>query len=371
VSAKLIELLGFLRFVLRRWSDDRCPQIAGSLTYTTLLALVPIFTIVVAIMSTTPFFHEVMEKIRLFLRMNLLPDIAERITTVYMREFAHNARRLTAAGVAGVFVVAVWMMLIMDRSLNAIWRVRRSRPYWISALGYVVLILAAPVLIGFSVSITTYIMSLPAGATGLPATAHALLLRAVPLSMSALAFFLIYRIIPHRHVPWRHALLGGVVAAFLFESAKQLFSFYVHAAPTYNLVYGAFAAVPLFLIWIYLSWLVILLGAEITAAAAYWSAARWKESEAPATRLREAAAVVRALVETGPAAMTFEKLRERTRIPAPELEDTLARMTAEGVLTKRDGRPGYRLAESSEPAPGAPAVRKAKRGRARSGRSSR
>jgi membrane protein len=364
----LSDIFGFLRFVYRRWTEDRCPQIAGSLTYTTVLALVPTFVIAVAVLSTSPVFEGVMSKIKIFLLLNLAPEIAGRIITVYMGQFAANAARLTSAGIAIVFVLAVWLLLIMDRSLNAIWRVRRSRPYWISALGYVVLILLGPVLIGVSVSITTYIMSLSAGATGLPAKFHAIVLRAVPLSMSALVFFLIYRIIPHRHVPWRHALLGGVVAAFLFESAKQLFSFYVHAAPTYNMVYGAFAAVPLFLIWIYLSWLIILLGAEITAAAGYWSGARWKEPEAPATRLRETAAVVRTLVEAGAAAVTFEKLRERTRIPAHELEDTLARMTAEGVLMQGDGRSGYRLAEAAE---AAPAVRKAKRGRARSGRSSR
>jgi membrane protein len=189
--------------------------------------------------------------------------------------------------------------------------------------------------------------------------------------MSTLAFFLLYRIIPHRHVPWRHALLGGAVAAFLFESAKQIFSYYVHAAPTYNLVYGAFAAVPLFLIWIYLSWLVILLGAEITAAAAYWRGARWKQAEAPTTRFREAAAVMRALIEAGSATVSFEDLHQRTRIPAHDLEDTLERMTTEGVLMKRDGRAGYRLIEPRGAAPATPAVKKAKRGRARSGRSSR
>lgn len=367
----LSDALGFLRFVYRRWVEDRCPQIAGSLTYTTVLALVPTFVIAVAVLSTSPIFEDVMSKIKIFLLLNLTPDIAQRIITVYMEEFAANASRLTRLGIGFVLVLAVWLLLIMDRSLNAIWRVRQSRPYWLSALGYLMLILAAPVLIGVSVSITTYIMALPAGATGLPPSLQSPLLRIVPLSMSTLAFFLIYRIIPHRHVPWRHALLGGVVAAVLFESAKQLFSIYVHTAPTYNMVYGAFAAVPLFLIWIYLSWLVILLGAEITAAAAYWRGAQWKESEAPATRFREAAAVMRTLLEVGSATVSFEDLHGRTRIPAHDLEDTLARMTAEGVLMKRDGRAGYRLAEPSGAAPGAPAVKKAKRGRARSGKSSR
>ena len=367
----LSDAIGFLRYVYRRWVEDRCPQIAGSLTYSTVLAVVPAFVIAVAVLSTSPIFEDVMSKIKIFLLLNLTPEIAGRIITVYMEEFAASASRLTKVGIGFVLVLAVWLMLIMDRSLNAIWRVRQSRPYWLSTLGYVMLILAGPVLIGVSVSITTYILALSSEATGLPATLQSLLLRLVPLSMSALAFFLIYRIIPHRHVPWRHALLGGVIAAFLFEGAKQLFSIYVHTEPTYNIVYGAFAAVPLFLIWIYLSWLVILLGAEITAAAAYWRGGRWKESEAPATRFREAAAVMRALIDAGSATVSFENLHQRTRIPAHDLEDTLARMTAEGVLMEREGRAGYRLAEPSGDAPGAPAVKKAKRGRARSGKSSR
>jgi len=367
----LHDTFGFLRFVYRRWNEDRCPQIAGSLTYTTVLALVPTFVIAVAVMSSSPIFEDVMSKIKIFLLLNLTPEIAGRIITVYMEEFAANAARLTTLGIALVFVLAVWLMHIMDRSLNAIWRVRQSRPYWLSALGYVLLLLAGPVLLGVSVSITTYIMALSAGANGLPATLQSLLLRAVPVSMSALAFFLLYRILPHRHVPWRHALLGGVVAAFLFETAKQLFAFYVHAAPTYNLVYGAFAAVPLFLIWIYLSWLVILLGAEITAAAAYWSEGRWQQSAAPATRFREVVEVVRALVEAGPAAVSFERLREKTGIPVEELERTLARMADEGALERQD-RNGYSLVKPPVGATSAaPSLKKAKRGRARSGKSSR
>ena len=371
---KLLDTFGFLLFVLRRWKEDRCPQIAGSLTYTTLLALVPIFTIVVALLSTTPFFGEVMAKIKLFLRMNLLPDIADTITNVYMLEFAHNARRLTAVGVAGVFVVAVWMMLIMDRSLNAIWRVRQTRPLWMSVVGYMAVVVVGPILLVVSVSVTTYIMSLSGDVTAL-SPAHVMLLHVVPIAMSGLAFFLMYRIIPHRHVPWKHAALGGLVAAVLFESAKQLFAFYVHTSPTYNVVYGAFAAVPLFLIWIYISWLVVLFGAELTASASYWRNALWRQAPTPAMRFREALAVTQALLE---GATAFDRLREKTGLPAEALEETLAQMIDGGVV-KKNGRSSYALtaatrevlatqpAAQATPAP----VSLPKRRRGRSARSSR
>ena len=353
---KIADTFGFLLFVFRRWREDRCPQIAGSLTYTTLLALVPIFTIVVAIMSTTPFFHEVMEKIRLFLRMNLLPDIAEKITTVYMREFAHNARRLTAVGVAGVFVVAVWMMLIMDRSLNAIWRVRQSRPIWMSALGYIAVVVIGPILLVVSVTVTTYIMSLSAEVAS-TSPLRVLLLHVVPVAMSSFAFFLIYRVIPHRHVPWRHAALGGFVAAALFETAKQIFAFWVRTSPTYSMVYGAFAAVPIFLIWIYLSWMVILFGAELTAAASYWRDAAWKRPPTPAVRFREAIAVTQALLQ---GETEFDPLRERTGMPAEELEETLEQLIEAGVV-ERGASEQYTLTATTRevlatqaPAAGAP-----------------
>jgi membrane protein len=349
VLAQLADTFGFIRFVFRRWKEDRCPQIAGSLTYTTLLALVPVFTIAVALLSATPFFGAVMGKIKIFLHMNLMPDIAENITSVYMREFAHNARRLTAVGVGSVFVVAVWMMLIMDRSLNAIWRVRQTRPVWISILGYVTVVALGPILVGVSVTITTYMIALSGDITALSATAHALLLHAVPVFTSTLAFFLIYRIIPHRHVPWRHAALGGFVAAVLFESAKHLFAVYVRASPTYSLVYGAFAAVPVFLVWIYLSWLVILFGAELTASASYWRGALWKRAPTPAVRFREAFAVTQALLEAGEEALELERLREKIAIPAEELDETLAQMV-EGGVVKRIGRSGYALAPATREA---------------------
>jgi len=265
VADKLLDALRFLRFVFGRWNEDRCPQIAGSLAFTTLLALVPIFAIAVALFSRLPFFEDVMAQIKVFLLLNLAPDIADRIITRYMEEFAQNAGRLTTLGVAVLFVTAIALMLTMDRSINAIWRVRRSRPLWVSLIAYVALLSVGPILIGVSVSITTYLMSLSVTA-GVPRQAHSLLLQAVPASVSTIAFFLLYRLVPQARVPWGDALLGGLVAGLLFEGAKEVFALYVTYAPAVSVVYGAFAALPFFLLWIYISWLVVLFGAELTAA---------------------------------------------------------------------------------------------------------
>ena len=137
VLAAARDVPSFTRFVLRRWSEDRCPQIAGHLTYTTLLALVPAFAVVVALLSSAPFFGHVLQQVKVFVSLNLHPAIAERVIGVYMDEFARHAARLTSLGVALVFAVAVWLFLIMDRSFNTIWRAHRSRAHWKSAMLYV------------------------------------------------------------------------------------------------------------------------------------------------------------------------------------------------------------------------------------------
>src|SRR5258708_25370040 len=180
LPAKLLEIAGFLRFVFRRWSEDRCPTIAGSLTYTTLLALVPAFLVAVSVMSLLPFFGELMTKFKTFLLLNLVPEVANIIITVYMAQFSANAARLTTVSLIIVLGVAVWLMLTMDSSFNAIWRVQRSRPYWVSVVAYAALLLVGPALIALSVSVTTYAMALG------DESQQAFLLRAVPTAISAL-----------------------------------------------------------------------------------------------------------------------------------------------------------------------------------------
>ena len=341
MRAWLLDLLAFLRFVLRRWSEDRCPLIAGGLAFTTLLSLVPVFAILVALLARLPLFEQVIVQIKVFLLLNLVPEIAGKIITVYMEQFRENALRLTGMGVAVLFVTAIALMSTVDRSINAIWRVRRHRPFWISVLAYVLLLTVGPLLIGVSVSITTYLLSASA-ATDVPGPAHAVMLQAVPTAVSAVAFFLLYLVVPNRKVPWRHALLAGFFAAVLFEGAKELFAVYVASVPAHGLVYGAFAALPFFLLWIYLSWLVVLFGAELAASLDYWDGRAWKRIATRDTRFGDAVTIARRLFEARGATVSFEALRADTGMPQDELEDALHHMTASG-LVERVGRRGYAI----------------------------
>lgn len=335
------DLLGFVRFVLRRWSEDRCPQIAGNLTYTTLLAIVPAFTVAVSILSAVPFFAAMLAQLKAFLLANLAPAASQKLIGAFVEDFAANAQRLTWAGTGLVLVVSVLMALIIDRSLNTIWRVGRRRPYWLLVPAYVALFAVGPFLIGAGITATTFVLSLSYGLG--PFDVEPVLFRLVSLASTMLAFFLVYKVVPHRHVPWRHALVGSVVAAVLFDAAKELFAVYVRHATTYSLVYGAFAAFPLFLIWIELSWMVALFGAELTACAGYWNARLWTRVDRPGTNFHEAVKVARALVEAGPAGASFEALRKEAVLPAHELEDLLGRLCEAGIV-RGARRSGYALA---------------------------
>ena len=364
------DVAGFARFVLRRWNEDRCPQIAGSLAFTTLLALVPIFAIAVAMLSSMPFFEQVMAQVKIFLLLNLVPEIAGKIITVYMEEFRVNAGRLTTVGTLLLFGTAMALMLTIDRSINAIWRVRRSRRWWVSILSYVLLLLMGPLLIVVSVSLTTYLMmTISTGVSHVPPRLQWLTLQLAPMTVSAIAFFLMYRFVPHRRVPWRHALVGGVVAALLFEVSKEGFAIYVRYAPTVSIVYGAFAAVPFFLLWMYIAWMVVLLGAELAASLDYWVTGHWRMTDPTTARVGDVIAVARMLFDARGRTLSFRQMQRESGLPAEHLEQALAHLTEEG-LAKQVGRNAWAIPEGPTVVATEAPVRTAKRRRGRSGRSS-
>lgn len=251
--------------VFWRFYEERGLQTAGSLTYTTLLSLVPLFTVALAVSTAFPVFDDTVGALQEFVLENFLPDargidtIADQITA-----FTQNAGRLTAIGLGFFFVTAVMLMMTIDVSLNRLFRVQRSRPLVQQVLIYWAVLTLGPVLIGGSLSMTSFAVGSSLGWLQLGFAAD-VVLGVLPFIFTCAALTLLYGIVPYRAVKLRDALIGGVVAGIAFELAKRGFAIYLARFPTYTLIYGAFATIPIFLVWLYLSWVVVLAGATLTA----------------------------------------------------------------------------------------------------------
>lgn len=333
---RLLILLGFLRFVAARFNEDRCVQVAASLTFTTLLSLVPLVTVAVTLIAAFPVFSEFSSQLKVFLLTNMVPEIAGKIITGYMQQFADNAARLTAVGIVFLAVTAITMMFTMDRALNAIWRVSRPRPILQRLLIYWAVLTVGPLLMGASLSLTSWLVTLSMGLSkSLPALG-VLLLKVTPVVLTVVAFAALYLTVPNRYVPPLHALAGGVVGALAFELMKRGFGFYVSSFPTYKLVYGAFATIPIFLLWVYLSWLVLLLGAEIAASLSAWRGAESHRARPPGHRFEDALRILGSLCQAlkSGEVRTFIDLRRELKLGFEELEQILESLAAADVARK-------------------------------------
>ena len=286
----LRHLLPFSRLVWHRFTRDDGIQHVAALTYTTLLSLVPLMTVMLALFSVFPASERLSQQVEDFLFQNFVPAAGEAVQA-YLRNFSQKAGKLTGVGFAFLIVVALMLMSNIDKAFNAIWHVRRKRSPVAKFTVYWAILSLGPILIAFSVGVTSYLVSIPLFNDGETVMLlRTRLLGLMPVLISALAFTLLYALVPNRSVPLRHALAGGVLAALLFELAKRGFALYVTAFPTYETIYGALAAVPIFLIWLYLSWLVTLLGAEFTYCLGIyregWHEARGEAGEALLLALR-------------------------------------------------------------------------------------
>jgi membrane protein len=255
----------FCLAVFWRFYEERALQTAGSLTYTTLLSLVPLFTVALAISTAFPVFDQTMEQLQNFILENFLPD-AQGIDTIatQITSFTQNAGRLTAIGMGVFLVTAVMLMTTIDVSVNRLFRVQRARPLLQQVLMYWAVITLGPVLIGGSLSMTSFAVGASFGWLHLGYVAD-VVLRVLPFVFTCLALTLLYAVVPNRNVEARHALIGGILAGIAFEMAKRGFAVYLARFPTYTLIYGAFATIPIFLVWLYLSWVIVLAGATLTA----------------------------------------------------------------------------------------------------------
>ena len=273
VSKLLGVVMIFFKYLSRRMLHDRINVNAGYLAYITLLSIVPMLTVLLAILSKFPVFSNVGEVIQGYIIENFVPASGEAVHAA-LQEFISNTDKMTAVGGGFLFVAALMLISNIDKNLNYIWRVRDKRRMVFSFSMYWMVLTLGPILVGASIAATSYVTSLKLVDNETLTGAYNVFLRWLPLMLSFFAFMGLYLLVPNKKVHLTHGVLGAAVAAILFEISKKGFAFYITQFPSYQLIYGALAAIPILFVWVYLCWLIVLIGAEVTAALgerAHWS----------------------------------------------------------------------------------------------------
>jgi len=256
----------FVARVVARLRDIQLARTAGSLSFTSTLALVPLVTVSFAFASRFPMFETWLNALETFLLTHFLPVTASATVHEHLLVFVEQAARLSGISVLFFIVTAVMAMATVEREFNAIWGVTRGRSLPRRLLVYAIGLTVGPVLVGASISITTWIIVHSLAAVPLQKTLGQQILDVLPLVFSTAGLTLLYKTVPARHVALVPALVAGIVAALAFEAAKHLFAWYLKRVPTYEIIYGTLAALPAFLVWIYLCWMIVLAGAALSAA---------------------------------------------------------------------------------------------------------
>jgi len=259
IKSGAIWLFCFIRYVFQQFFAGRTMQSASSLAYTTLLSLVPLIAVMFSFFSNLPVFKDLSEIIQEFVFNNFVPSFGQTIRD-YLINFSIKASRLTTTGIVVLVIIALMLMSTINSALDNIWQINKRRRLVARFLVYWAILTLGPVLIGVGFYSTSYLLTLPL----VDRVDTARLLTLMPFYTSSIAFTLLYVLVPNTHVNRRHAITGGIAAAVLFELAKYTFGLYVKAVPTYTVIYGAVAVIPMFLIWIYVSWLIVLFGAQIS-----------------------------------------------------------------------------------------------------------
>ncbi|MGC2415341.1 MAG: YihY family inner membrane protein, partial [Stellaceae bacterium] len=276
LRVKLAATLTFSRYALHRFSRDGCFAAAGALSYTTLVSLVPLGVIALGILSAFPNFAATRQQLLALVFHNFVPQISEQAAW-WFEHFAESAAQATAIGIVGIAATGVLLLVTVEDQLNALWRVTTPRPWGQRIVAYWTLMTLGPLLVGMSLTLSTY-LDTAARRAGLDPTAIAqfasgwpqFLARVVPFFLELTACTLLYCLIPNCAVRWRDGALGAAVAAILIEILKVGFAIYIGAMSSYQTVYGALAAIPIFLLWMYVSWLAVLLGGVVAANLATW-----------------------------------------------------------------------------------------------------
>ncbi len=258
-------MLLFGRYLLTRMRHDRVNVNAGYLAYITLLSIVPMLTVLLSVLSSFSVFANAGDIIQDFVITHFVPAAGDAVKDA-LTEFVSNTGKMTAVGGAFLFVAALMLISNIDKNLNYIWRVQQKRRAVFSFSMYWMVLTLGPILVGTSIAATSYITSLKLMESEALSSAFSLFVSMLPFILSYLAFVGLYILVPNKKVQLKHAAVGALVAALLFELSKKAFAAYITHFPSYQLIYGALAAIPILFVWVYLCWLIVLVGAEMTAA---------------------------------------------------------------------------------------------------------
>lgn len=328
----LDELRDLFRFAGRRLSEERLPQVASSLTFMTILALVPMLTIALAIFTAFPLFSTFRASLEAYFVHNLMPKGIANTILSNLNQFASKSASLSAVGGVALIVTTGMTMSTVDQVFNSIWRVKTQRPFIQRALVYWALVTLGPLLIGISITATSYLTEATNGLV--ISWLGKWFYTVVSVSLTTAAFTLLYVVVPNRFVNWRDAVWGGLFAGIAIEVAKRIFAAYVIKFPTYTIIYGALAALPIFLLWIYMLWMITLVGALVVAALPVIKHERWWHVPTPGSAFVDAMAVLQVLHEArianSSSAVSATQIRRATRLGFDESENLLQQMLEAG-----------------------------------------
>jgi membrane protein len=326
------------RTLAQRFREDRLGNTASSLTFTTLISLVPLFTVVLAVFTVFPMFGKLQLALQQWLADSLIPEPIAKQVMGYLTQFAAKSSRLGLAGIVVLLVTAISLILTIDRTLNAIWRVRRARPLAQRVLVYWGVLTLGPLLLAGSLAMTSFIVSASTGWMGTYSGGFGLLLNIFQFTLIAGGVAALYRYVPNTEVKWNHALSGGVFVATGLELAKRLLAWYLANVPAYSTVYGAFASVPILLMWVYVLWLIVLLGAVIAAYLPSLLSGIARRADQPGWRFELALELLRQL-QAQRAGRHLLELAQALRVDPLQLEEPLEVIEALGWTgCLQDGR---------------------------------